>query len=122
MLAVAQCQYFGLVGNGAVGIYSVTAEKGIQPIQAFQSKDATYDVCFNEANPRQVLSAHGDSTIKLWDLGNNLPAPQIGMGHQGEVNSVEWSHINKTSVLSGSMDKTIGLWDMGSKGLATGPV
>ena len=41
----------------------------------FSSKDATYDVAFNEANPSQIISAHGDGTLKLWDMGNNMPAP-----------------------------------------------
>lgn len=41
-------------------------------------------------------------------------------GHDGEVFSVEWNHINKRTIISGSFDKTIKLWE--AEKLATGPV
>lgn len=33
-------------------------------------------------------------------------------GHQAEVQSCEWSHINKMKVLSSSTDRIVKLWDM----------
>jgi WD40 repeat protein len=33
-------------------------------------------------------------------------------GHEGEVLSCEWNHLNKSKVISASMDKTVRLWDM----------
>jgi hypothetical protein len=50
LLAVAQSQYYGLVGQGAVAVYSCT-DKGIGQHRMWQTPDATYDVCFNEGNP-----------------------------------------------------------------------
>ena len=41
-------------------------------------------------------------------------------GHDGEVFSVEWNHINKRTIISGSFDKTIKLWE--AEKLAMGPV
>jgi hypothetical protein len=48
-LAVAQSQYFGLIGTGAVTLLS-TNPAGLQVIRTFVTPDSTYDVCFNEAN------------------------------------------------------------------------
>ena len=48
-LAVAQAQYFGLVGSGAVSLLNVD-QTGIAALKQWQTPDSTYDVCFNEAN------------------------------------------------------------------------
>ena len=42
-------------------------------LREWQTPDSTYDVCFNEANPNQVLSAGGDGSLKLFDVANNAP-------------------------------------------------
>jgi peroxin-7 len=74
--------------------------------------DSTYDICFNEANASQILSAGGDGSIKLWDTQKPGQQPiLVAKGHQGEVFGCEWNHINKRTVLTASFDKTIGLWD-----------
>lgn len=81
--------------------------------------DSTFDVCFNEANQNQILSAGGDHTLKLWDMSNDKMPVAVMKGHTGEVFGCEWSHINKKTILSASMDKTIKLWD--ATGLQAGP-
>jgi peroxin-7 len=68
-------------------------------------------VCFNEANPAQILSAGGDGSIKLWDVGNQNAPIAVAKGHEGEVNSCEWNHLNKRTILTSSFDRTIKLWD-----------
>mmetsp|Transcript_16065 Transcript_16065/g.27108 ORF Transcript_16065/g.27108 Transcript_16065/m.27108 type:complete len:107 (+) Transcript_16065:170-490(+) len=80
--------------------------------------DSCFDLCFNEGNPQQILSAGGDSTLKLWNFAPlNQPQPpqaqplRVFRGHTAEVQSVEWNHLNKVSVVSGSMDKTAKIWD-----------
>jgi peroxin-7 len=89
-------------------------------VRTFQTPDSTYDVCFNEANANQILSAGGDGSLKLWDVTSQNQAPLVAVkGHQGEVFGCEWNHINKRMILSASFDKTIALWDAST--LAQGP-
>jgi len=45
-----------------------TDPTGLKVVRTFQTPDSTYDVCFNEANGNQILSAGGDGTLKLWDV------------------------------------------------------
>lgn len=73
-------------------------------LREWQTMDATYDVCFNEANPNQLLAAGGDGSLKLFDTSNNAPV-RIFKEHAGEVFGVEWNHINKRKILSASYDK-----------------
>lgn len=111
-LAVAQSQYFGLVGSGAVTLMVTPPSGQMQVARTFQTPDSTYDVCFNESNGQQVLSAGGDGSIKLWDTQSPAQTPiMVAKGHQGEVFGCEWNHINKRMILTASFDKTIGLWD-----------
>jgi peroxin-7 len=78
------------------------AEMGL--LREWQTPDSTYDVCFNEGNPNQILCAGGDGSLKLFDVANNVPV-KIFKEHQGEVFGCEWNHINKKKILSASYDK-----------------
>ena len=48
-LAMAQGQYFGMVGTGAISILNVDAG-GITEVKKIETPETTFDVCFNEAN------------------------------------------------------------------------
>jgi peroxin-7 len=65
---IAQSQNFGVVGSGAVSVIS-TAGPQINLVQQFQTPDSCFDACFSEANQNQVLSAGGNGTLKLFQLG-----------------------------------------------------
>ena len=108
-VVVGQSQNFGIAGTGAVSILQ-TGPGPTAIVQQFQTPDNCFDVCFSEANKDQVLSAGGDGTLKLWQIGQPQPLA-ILKGHQAEAQCCEWNHINKRMVLSGSMDTTIRLWD-----------
>lgn len=66
-LVLASAQNYGMLGNGAVTLLNIN-NAGIQIAQTYQTPDATFDVCFNEANPNQLLSAGGDGMLRLWDV------------------------------------------------------
>lgn len=66
--------------------------------------DATFDVCFNEGNPNQLLVGGGDGSMKLFDIAGDAPV-RVFKEHTGEVFGVEWNHINKRKVLSASYDR-----------------
>ena len=34
----------------------------------FVTPEAIYDVCYNEGNANQIMSAGGDGSLKLWDM------------------------------------------------------
>ena len=38
--------------------------------------DAQYDICVNAVNPNQLLSAGGDSSLKLFDVASTVPAKE----------------------------------------------
>ena len=77
-----------------------------------QTPDTTFDVCFNEANQNQLLSAGGDGSIRLWDLSLGRADPvSVVRAHNMEVNSVEWSHLNKCTILTSSNDQKVKVWD-----------
>lgn len=81
-------------------------------VTQFATQDTTFDVCFSEGDPDKLLSAGGDSTLKLWSLKDPSKPLSVFQGHQAEVQSVEWNHLNKSKILSASNDKTVALWDM----------
>lgn len=108
-LAMASAQYFGVVGKGGVLLLQLN-EVDLQVVREFETPDACFDVCFNEGNPNQLLSAHGDGALRLWDLLQQAPLA-VFKEHAGEVFSVEWSHINKRKILSASYDRCVKVWD-----------
>ena len=46
--------------------------------------DAQYDICVNAVNPNQLLSAGGDSSLKLFDVASTAPV-KVSKEHTGEV-------------------------------------
>ena len=49
-LAVAQAEYFGMVGAGAVSVLNVDPASGVSLVRQMQTPDTTFDVCWNEGN------------------------------------------------------------------------
>ena len=58
------------------------------------------------------MTACGDKTLKLWDEAQVAAPVAVLKGHEAEVQSCEWNHINKVRVISSSMDRSVKLWDM----------
>jgi peroxin-7 len=87
------------------------AGSGIVEVASFMSPEGLYDCCWNEMNPRQLVSASADGSICLWDLGvrDGLPLRRWD-GHRLEVASVDWNFIDKSTFLSASWDGSVKLW------------
>ena len=79
-------------------------EADVSLIREWATPDAQYDVCFNESNPNQILSAGGDGSLKLFDVASAAPV-RVFKEHTGEVFGCEWNHINKRKILSASYDR-----------------
>ena len=94
---------------------------GVSVLRQFPTQCLVFDACFNEANQNQVLSGGSDGHIQLWDCLSQAQTPiAAAKGHEGEVFSVEWSHINKQTILTGSFDRQAKLWQADK--LTAGPI
>jgi len=59
----------------------------------------------------KVVTASGDKTCKLWDIGQGLTVSTFG-GHTADVMCTAISPSDPSLFVSGSIDKTAKLWDI----------
>jgi peroxin-7 len=121
-LACVFSQYYGIVGNGRLSVFNQNPLTGVlEENFRFNTNDGLFDLAWSEANENHIVTAGGDGTIKLWDMGHKLPVLSI-KEHNGEAYSVAWNHSVTNLVISGGMDTTVRLYDI-QKGmpLATFP-
>ncbi|KAG8629209.1 hypothetical protein KVT40_003074 [Elsinoe batatas] len=108
-LAVSTGANFGLVGNGRLFILSLTA-RGIVCEKFFETQDCLFDTAWSEAHENQLLTAGGDGSVKLFDLGvDQFPVAQWNE-HGREVFSVHWNLVSKDRFLSSSWDGSVKIW------------
>jgi len=108
-IAVASSANFGIVGNGRVFALGLTAQ-GVQVEKTFDTNDALYDLAWSEINENQLVTACGDGSLKLFDLGlNDFPVMNFHE-HKRETFSVCWNPINKDTFISSSWDGTVKIW------------
>ncbi|KAJ5673504.1 Peroxisomal targeting signal 2 receptor [Penicillium longicatenatum] len=108
-IAVASSANFGLVGNGRLWVFELTAQ-GIQPMKWFATQDSLYDLAWSEIHENQVVTASGDGSIKLFDCTVNDFPVQQWKEHNREVFSVNWGPIEKDKFCSSSWDNTVRIW------------
>lgn len=109
-LAVCAGANFGLVGNGRLSILNLTAN-GIVCEKFFETQDCLFDLTWSEQHENQLLTAGGDGSIKLFDIGVG-EFPVAGWQEHGrEVFSVHWNLVNKSTFLSSSWDGTVKIWN-----------
>jgi peroxin-7 len=109
-LAVSAGANFGLVGNGRLYILNLTAE-GIVCEKFFETQDCLFDLAWSEQHENQLLTAGGDGSIKLFDIGVG-EFPVAGWQEHGrEVFSVHWNLVNKNTFLSSSWDGSVKIWN-----------
>ena len=65
---------------------------------------------------KQIVSASGDNSLKLWDLSSNCL--QTFIGHTSEVLSANFSPDGK-QIVSASLDNRLKLWDLSGNCLQT---
>lgn len=112
-IAVATSQNFGIIGNGKQYILQVTPN-GVIEYAVFDTADGLYDCAWSEENENIIISASGDGSIKVWDLGAPPHANPLRSleEHKHEVYSLHWNTIKRDIFLSGSWDDTIKLWTL----------
>lgn len=111
-IACGFSQYFGIIGNGRLSVFSQNNMTGVlEEKHRFNTNDGIFDIAWSEANENQIISGCGDGSLKLWDVGYELPLLNI-KEHAGEIFSVSWNHTAPTMVASGGMDSTVKIYDM----------
>ncbi|KAI9098594.1 WD40-repeat-containing domain protein [Phlyctochytrium arcticum] len=109
-LAVASAANYGIVGNGRLWILNANPEAGISAERVYDTQDGVYDVAWSESHERQVVSAGGDGSLKLWDVELADFPVKNWIEHSREVFSVAWNLVDKQTFLSASWDQTIKIW------------
>ncbi len=71
--------------------------------------DGVFSVAFS-ANDQTIVSAHGDQTVRLWDVATGKERG-AWLGHTAKVWAITVSPDGRT-IASASMDGTIKLWDL----------
>ena len=108
-IAVGGGANFGLVGNGRLFILSLTAN-GVVCDKFFETQDCLFDLTWSEQHANQLLTAGGDGSIKLFDIGVG-EFPVAGWQEHGrEVFAVHWNLLRKDGFLSSSWDGTVKIW------------
>lgn len=100
---------FGLVGNGRLFILALTAN-GIVCEKFFETQDCLFDTTWSEAHENQLLTAGGDGSIKLFDIGVGEFPVAGWQEHNREVFSVSWGLVDKSKFASSSWDGTVKIW------------
>ncbi|KAG9236807.1 putative peroxisome biosynthesis protein (Peroxine-7) [Amylocarpus encephaloides] len=108
-IAVGAAANFGLVGNGRLYFFDLTAQ-GIVAQKWYNTQDAIYDIAYSEQNANQLIAGCGDGTVKLFDT--KVPDYPImeWKEHNREVYAVAWNLVSKDTFVSSSWDGTIKLY------------
>lgn len=80
--------------------------RGGTQIKCFEGhRSQVYDIL--KYNNEALISASGDTTIKIWSIKHNYPVKTL-TGHKGDVFTL--SDVNIQLIASGSSDMTVKLW------------
>ncbi|KAF4126738.1 hypothetical protein GMORB2_0475 [Geosmithia morbida] len=94
-IAVASSANYGIVGNGRLFALGLSAQ-GIQIEKTFDTNDALYDLAWSEINENQLVTACGDGSLKLFDLGvKDFPVMNF---HEHKREAFSWSPTRNFSV------------------------
>ncbi|KAI9794470.1 MAG: peroxisomal targeting signal 2 receptor [Piccolia ochrophora] len=108
-IAVAASANFGLVGNGRLYVLGLTPD-GIVSEKCFDTQDSLFDVAWSEAHENQLLTASGDGSLKLFDIGVDKFPVRSWREHKREVFSAHWNLVAKDTFCSSSWDGTVKVW------------
>ncbi|XP_059470431.1 peroxisomal targeting signal 2 receptor [Neocloeon triangulifer] len=110
-LICATSQHYGLSGRGALFLLSILPNEQPKLLSQLNWDDGLFDVAWSEENPEIVISASGDGSLQLWNVGQNVPR-LVYKEHSKEVYGVDWSKTRQEQLfLSASWDCTVKLWN-----------
>jgi peroxin-7 len=119
-MAVATSQYFGIVGNGRLHVLDALSAAArpdapalrVAEARSFYSQDGMFDCAWSECNAQQIVTACGDGSVRLWDLGaaDGFPV-RAWKEHAKECAGVDWNLVDKRTFATASWDGTTKVWD-----------
>lgn len=90
-------------------LWDVETREALQPL-AGHDDELTYAA----AHPTQrlVVTSSRDSTFRLWDFRDQIPAVSVFQGHSDAVTSTVFAARDPEKVVSGSDDRTVKVWEL----------
>ena len=106
----------GFLASGAydnkVCIFDINSESGGTPIKTWtEHTKCIEDVCFHKVYDYLLGSVGDDKMCFLYDTRQRDHITKV-VGHEAEVNSIDFNPTNPFIFLTGSSDKSILLWDI----------
>jgi histone-binding protein RBBP4 len=93
-------------------IESKNSEPYYVPIKTFnEHKTECEDVCFNKKQMYIFGTCGDDKYIKIMDYREGKPVISV-LGHDAEINSIDFNPQNEFLYVTGSADKSASLWDL----------
>ncbi len=62
-VACAFSQYYGMIGNGRLCIFTTNKLGVIEEILRFNTNDSLFDLAWSEANENQIATVGGDGSV-----------------------------------------------------------
>ena len=127
LFAVAAAENYGIHGLGGLVVkelYHSAADDAptFRNVITHASESGINDVCWNEANRHQVLTAEANGTVAVHradDSGRRTSGPIVAKydEHTEAAVSVSYNFIDKDHFASASLDGTVKLWDGDKPGI-----
>lgn len=114
-LACVAGQNYGISGVGTLYIFQRQQERRcVVELVCREWPDALFDVTWSEEADGVLVTASGDGSLQLWDVGRQEVEPvEAFREHSQEVSSVNWVQVRGAPqrFLSSSWDGSVKLWD-----------
>lgn len=111
VIACGYSQYYGIIGNGMIGVYTFDPKPIIKPLKMFDTNEGVFDISWSEVNKNHLVSCGADGSLKLWDITHDLPLFSIKV-HNGEIWSCAWSHLITHYISSTGTDTCLNITDV----------
>ena len=97
--------------DGSVCLWDIKSNNS-DPLHSFKEHTAECeDVCFSKKHNSIFGTCGDDKTIKIMDYRVEKPVISV-IGHEAEINSIDFNPESEFLYITGSSDKTAALWDL----------
>jgi histone-binding protein RBBP4 len=97
--------------DGSVCLWDLKSEGSDPLFKVKEHLSECEDVCFCKKQKNIFASCGDDKTIKIMDYREKDAVVSV-VGHEAEINSIDFNPDNEFLYITGSNDKTAALWDL----------